>query len=236
MLRTQQGRVGFTLVELLIVIAVVGVLVALLLPAVQATRAAARRADCLHRLREIGLAVHLHLDTHDGRFPRSSHSANSVGEPAWARMLAVTLDPAYDPYGSNEPIGLMNSAYRCPEDERTDVKTYSYGKNVWFELDGYETGAALGIHWPDTGPTYPRRRHVTAKSRTVLFGEVGGQSDHLMAHFWLSGGRPEVVSDRHAGLSNYLWVDAHATTAPFEATFDLDEEIDLWNPGAAGEF
>jgi prepilin-type N-terminal cleavage/methylation domain-containing protein/prepilin-type processing-associated H-X9-DG protein len=60
---------GFTLVELLVVIAVIGILVALLLPAVQAARARARYTGCLNNLRQIGLLTIMFRDTHKGAFP-----------------------------------------------------------------------------------------------------------------------------------------------------------------------
>src|SRR3990172_4204600 len=125
---------GFTLVELLVVMAVIGVLVAILLPAVQQVREAARLMTCRNNLKQIGLALHNYSGAHL-LLPPSSTSLIDFGvwspEPtqyhlhSWASLILPFLEEtnleqeidydvsALDPL-NYEVAGRVVPTYRCP--------------------------------------------------------------------------------------------------------------------------
>lgn len=78
---------GFTLVELLVVIAVIGVLVSLLLPAVQAARESARRSSCQNNLRQLGVAIH-NFENATKTFPPASWAVSTSGDP-WSGQSRI---------------------------------------------------------------------------------------------------------------------------------------------------
>jgi len=96
-------RHGFTLVELLVVVAIIGILVSLLLPAVQSAREAARRTHCANNIKQLGLALHEYYNSRQ-RFPSGviakgdnfrdgDHSGFSLLLPFFGRQ---NLHHAYD--------------------------------------------------------------------------------------------------------------------------------------------
>lgn len=129
---------GFTLVELLVVIAVISLLIALLLPAVQAAREAARRTQCKNNLKQIGLALHNYHDVHQ-TFPPAcirpvGYVDNGRDRPrsTWAIAILPMLEQAnlYQQFNglidSTDASNLTATSatvtfYLCPSDPDTSI-------------------------------------------------------------------------------------------------------------------
>jgi prepilin-type N-terminal cleavage/methylation domain-containing protein/prepilin-type processing-associated H-X9-DG protein len=124
-------RTAFTLIELLVVIGISGILISLLMCAVQQARAAADRAACQNNLRQIALALHSFHDVNGGLPPRSD--VGRLGELSWMGFLLPYVDQgslwsatveafAIDRRAFHDPphIGFRSvvKLYVCPADGR----------------------------------------------------------------------------------------------------------------------
>jgi prepilin-type N-terminal cleavage/methylation domain-containing protein/prepilin-type processing-associated H-X9-DG protein len=102
--KTPRSRHGFTLIELLVVIAIIALLAALLLPSLSSSRKAARTAVGCSNLKQIGLALQMYVEDHEGYFP-----------PGWLAGL-TEWDMAIQPY-----VGKNNDIYSVTDPSRVFV-------------------------------------------------------------------------------------------------------------------
>ena len=124
-------RRAFTQIELLVVISVIGILVGLLLPALQSVRTAALRAQCANNLREIGIACHTFHDV-KGRLPPGYAASgpyvdgNTDTSPGWGwpahLLLFLEQQPLYNQLDFTQPVEncpatqTLVKAFLCPAD------------------------------------------------------------------------------------------------------------------------
>lgn len=124
-MRRESRRRGVTLIEILVVISIIGVLAALLLPAVQSAREAARRLQCRNNLKNIGLAIHNHAEA-IGKFPSGGHGASSnslfvqilpyIEQNALYNLINLDLPALRNENGTVRM--LVPGLYLCPSDSR----------------------------------------------------------------------------------------------------------------------
>lgn len=218
---------GFTLIELLVVVAIVGLLVSLLLPAVQSAREAARRAQCMNNMRQIGLAMHQYHDAH-GCFPAAyltkpggdlvhGNPDPSTGDsgPGWAwlsRLLPhLEQSPLFSSMNQNLPCWMPDqrtsvetivSSYLCPSSDAGTGRV-----QVVFAIGGKISTTQIGsTHYVANAGQFNVWNNPAADLSTVANGPLYRNSRTTMAHV-TDGLSQTIFAGEHASsLSPKVWV------------------------------
>lgn len=131
------GRDGFSLIELLVVVAVIGILVAIGLPAIQRTRETARRTQCKNHLKQMGTALQNH-QSQFGHLPTDGENGWGLGVfllPQLDRSpLYQQINPLTNKLTSGSPAdpkttGLVLEIFRCPSFSGTDQLASGFGRS-----------------------------------------------------------------------------------------------------------
>ncbi len=239
---TQQKH-AFTLVELLVVITIIGILIALLLPAVQGAREAARRTHCANNLKQIGLAIQSHL-YHLECFPYSRMDTRET----WAWMILPYLeqknlfdqwDFTKDYYHQADPVRLaVVPLYFCPTRRRpASAATGSYAGDVP-QYGGSHVPGGLGDYAACVGTVYvtdPNTGNTVSTLVDYWPGMGNPQATEITCAngvFWYKG-RPLGAAHIKDGLSNTVMVgEKHVYNFDFGGSTDSS----IYNGDHGGSF
>ncbi|QDU62657.1 hypothetical protein Pan216_35240 [Planctomycetes bacterium Pan216] len=192
------SRRAFTLVELLVVIAIIGVLVGLLLPAIQQAREAARRSQCASNMRQLGFALHNYIEAFNV-LPPSSVVTYQGGAPVFggwsihARLMPyldgvqhydrINFDHSYDHASNTTASAVLIGLFGCPSDPKSSQKTTHFG----VELGGVNYGWTMGDWYvfggvnPSTMLSQKPRSAFFPNSSVRLAGMIDGSSKTMVA-------------------------------------------------------